>query len=180
MVGTELSDVVCSTTNSQTIRARLSLNWRPAFILQLMPAPTYSRRKGARRENSEEIEEARPTQTNGHNDDVSDEDQPRRSRVKKEKKGKQRAVELEQDEGEGDEEEEDEEDRIDVANFPDQPLRNVDAAKLKGIADDWDNMRRQINQRCDIYKDVAAAMAEAEEKDVKDSKVSRRVLPSAI
>jgi len=141
-----------------------------------MPGKTSTRRKP--KQNSEEIEDARLTQANGHQDDVSDDDQPRRVRVKQEKrnKGKQRAVEPEMDDAEGDggadtDDDSDEDDRIDVANFADQPLRREHLARLKGISQDWESMRKQISQRCDIYKDVATAMAEGGETDIQSSKV---------
>jgi hypothetical protein len=145
-----------------------------------MPVPKSSRRKSTRRQNSDEIEDARATQANGRPDDVSDEETPRQVRVKKEKKGKgkQRAVDAEEEDAEGDvdvdNDDSDDEDRIDVADFVDQPLRRDHLARLKGIAQDWDSMRKQINQRCDIYKEVAGAMAEAGEVDIQSSKVGGR------
>ena len=116
------------------------------------------------------------SQVNGHVDDVSDEEQTRASRnVKKEKKGngKQRAAPEEQDEDAAavDEDEEDEDDLIDVSNLPDQPLRRVDAQKLNGIAEDWRNMRLQIGQRVDIFKEVGVAMADAGEESFETSEV---------
>ncbi|KAF9527555.1 zinc-finger of the MIZ type in Nse subunit-domain-containing protein [Crepidotus variabilis] len=138
-----------------------------------MAPRTLTRRKG--RQNSDEIEDARPTQ-DGNMEEVSDDDhQPRRAKIEKKGKGKQRAVEPEEDDGDGDGEidmeDSDDEDRIDVANFPDQPLlKDSQLSKLKGISDDWDSMRKMIGQRSDIYKDVAAAMAEAGETDMQNSK----------
>ncbi|KAF8908919.1 hypothetical protein CPB84DRAFT_1766349 [Gymnopilus junonius] len=142
-----------------------------------MPHATTSRRKLAtRRQNSEDIEDIRNTQLNGKKDDVSDEDRPRAARnAKKEKKAngkqKQRAEPEDQDEDAVavDDEEDDEDDRIDVSNLPDEPLRRSDMHKLNGMTEDWRNMRAQIGQRGDIYKDVAAAMAEAGEESVETS-----------
>ena len=142
-----------------------------------MPHATTSRRKAtSRRQNSEDIEDVHNSQVNGHVDDVSDEEQTRASRnVKKEKKGngKQRAAPEEQDEDAAavDEDEEDEDDLIDVSNLPDQPLRRVDAQKLNGIAEDWRNMRLQIGQRVDIFKEVGVAMADAGEESFETSEV---------
>lgn len=138
-----------------------------------MPGKTSTRRKP--KQNSEEIEDARLTQANGHQDDVSDDDQPRVKREKR-NKGKQRAVEPEMDDAEGDggagsDDDSDEDDRIDVANFADRPLRREHLARLKGISQDWESMRKQISQRCEIYKDVATAMAEGGEADIQSSKV---------
>jgi hypothetical protein len=140
-----------------------------------MPVVASTRRR--RKQNSEEIEDARLTQANGHHSDVSDEDNPRPTvRVKQEKKnkGKQRAAEPEDDVANGDVDMDDDsgdEHRVDVANFTDQPLRKDHLTRLRGISQDWDSMRQQINQRCDIYKDVAGAMAEAGEIDIHTSKV---------
>ncbi|KDR82732.1 hypothetical protein GALMADRAFT_88325 [Galerina marginata CBS 339.88] len=143
-----------------------------------MPVATSSRRKPLRRQNSEDIEDVRNTQANGNDDEVSDEDRPRVSRkVKKEKKGKQRPEPEDDDDdvAAAEDEDPDEDDRIDVANFPDQPLQRSDLHKLKGIAEDWRNMQTQIGQRWDIYKDVAGAMAEAGEEDIKTSKDLREL-----
>jgi len=142
-----------------------------------MPVATSSRRKPyAHRQNSEDIEDVRNTQANG--DAVSDEERPRaaKTRVKTEKKekGKQKAnadEDEDEDPGSEEDEDEDEDDRIDVSNFPDRPLRRNDLTKLKGISDDWKSMRTQIAKRWDIYRDVATAMAEDGEKDIKSSKV---------
>jgi len=145
-----------------------------------MPVLKSVRGRISRRQNSEEIEDARATQANGRLDDVSEDEKPRQVRVKHEKKGKgkQRAVEAEEEDAERDgdvdvDDESDEDDTIDVADFVDQPLRRDHLTRLKGIAQDWDSMRKQINQRCDIYKDVAIAMAEAGEVDIQTSKVRR-------
>lgn len=142
-----------------------------------MPVLKSARGKLSRRQNSEAIEDARATQ-NSNLDDVSDIDKPRPVRVKQEKKGKgkQRVVEAEEDDAEGDvdvnlDDDSDEDDRIDVVDFVDQPLRKDHLTRLKGISQDWDSMRKQINQRCDIYKEVATAMAEAGEVDIPTSKV---------
>jgi hypothetical protein len=144
-----------------------------------MPGLKSVRGKTSRRQNSEEIEDARATQADGRLDDVSEDEKPRQTRVKKEKKGKgkQRAVEAEEEDADGDgdgdvDDDSDGDDRIDVDDFVDQPLRRDHLTRLKGIAQDWDSMRKQINQRCDIYKDVASAMAEAGEVDIQSSKAS--------
>ncbi len=143
-----------------------------------MPGRTSTRRNP--KQNSEEIEDARLTQANSHQDDVSDDDQPRPVRVKqgKRNKGKQRATEPEIDDAEGDggadtDDDSDEGDCIDVENFVDQPLRREHLSRLKGISQDWESMRKQISQRCDIYKEVAAAMAEGGEADIQSSQVCK-------
>lgn len=136
-----------------------------------MPVGSTSRRRASRRQNSEEIEDARNTQAS-RTEDVSDEDQPV-AKVKKEKKGKKKAV-VEEDDDDvvaPDLDDEDDEDRIDVANFPNQPLAKADLHKLKGIAQDWEAMASQIGQQSSIYKDVAIAMAESGETDTNSSKV---------
>ncbi|CAA7261357.1 unnamed protein product [Cyclocybe aegerita] len=144
-----------------------------------MPVATSSRRKPTlRRQNSEEIEDARPTQA-----PASDEDQPRRNgRVKKEKqgKGKQRAETDDEETARpaaaaADDDDEDDDDRIDVANFPNQPFGKLEAVKLKGISEDWDNMRNLIGQHWEIYRDVASAMAETGERDLESSESLREL-----
>ncbi|KAF8158331.1 hypothetical protein B0H34DRAFT_450510 [Crassisporium funariophilum] len=135
-----------------------------------MPVATSSRRKpNVRRQNSSDIEDSRPTQADGAEDDAIDETRPQgsRARVKMEKKanGKQRAEPERDDEAaaEDDAEEDDDEDRIDVDNFPDHPLSRVDLVKINGISKDWESMQRQTWDKWDSIKDVAAAMAEAGE-----------------
>lgn len=146
-----------------------------------MPVATSSRRKhAARRQNSEDIEDTRSTQINGHDDDVSDEDRPRKVKSEKKAKGKQRAVAPVHEDEDGDAgaaediDDEDDEDRIDVTNFPNQPLRKQDITKLQGISGDWTDMRTKIGQKSDIYKDVAAALVEAGEDSIASSKVFSR------
>lgn len=143
-----------------------------------MPVATSSRRKPIiRRQNSSDIENTRSTQVNRNEDDVSEDDRPRRKiLVKLEKKtngkanGKQRAdIEEDEDEVRSDygpaDDDDDDEDRIDVDNFPDHPLQHPDLLKLKGISKDWESMQRQTWDKWDSIKDVAAAMAEARDGD---------------
>jgi len=142
-----------------------------------MPVATSSRRKLiARRQGSSDIENTtQPTQANGNEDDVSEDDRPQRKiPVKLEKKtngkanGKRRAdpddeeEDVRSDYGADDD---DDEDRIDVDNFPDHPLQHPDLLKLKGISKDWESMQRQTWDKWDSIKDVAAAMAEARDGD---------------
>ncbi|PPQ89638.1 hypothetical protein CVT25_013825 [Psilocybe cyanescens] len=144
-----------------------------------MPVATSSRRKqNSRRQNSEDIEDVRNTQTDGNIDEVSEEDRPRITNkviVKKEHRrrsnGKQRA-DPEDDDGDDEDNDEDEndDDRINVQDFPDQPLRKDDMNKLKGFATDWISMRDRISKKWEIYRDVGVAMAEAGEKDMYSSK----------
>ena len=143
-----------------------------------MPVATSSRRKpAARRQNSEDIEDTRSTQVNGHEDDVSDEERPRKVKSEKKAKGKQRAAPPVDEDDDGDAgaaedlDDDDDEDRIDVSNFPNQPLRRQDLTKLQGISGDWTDMRTKIEQKSDIYKDVAAALVEAGEDSIASSKV---------
>ena len=142
-----------------------------------MPVATSSRRiLTARRQDSFDIENTRPTQVNGNEDDVSEDDQPRRKiPVKLEKRtngkanGKQKADPDDDDEDVGSDygadDDDDEEDRIDVDNFPDHPLQHSDLLKLKGISKDWESMQRQTWDKWDSIKDVAATIAEARDGD---------------
>lgn len=158
----------------------------PSYI---MPVATSSRRKqNSRRQNSEDIEDVRNTQTDGNIDEVSEEDRPRITNkviVKKEHRrrsnGKQRA-DPEDDDGDDEDNDEDEndDDRINVQDFPDQPLRKDDMNKLKGFATDWISMRDRISKKWEIYRDVGVAMAEAGEKDMYSSKVKNTCVPSIV
>ena len=141
-----------------------------------MPVATSSRRiLTSRRQDSFDIENTRPTQVNGDEDDVSEDDGPRHKiPVKLEKKtngktkGKQKAVPDDDDEDAGSDygvDDDDDEDRIVVDNFPDHPLQHSDLLKLKGISKDWESMHRQTWDKWDSIKDVAAALAEARDGD---------------
>lgn len=141
-----------------------------------MPVATSSRHKRtARRDDSPDIENTRPTQEDSSEDSVSGDDRPRRKvPVKLEKKtngkvnGKQRADPEDDDEELGSDygaADDDDDDRIDVDNFPDHPLQHSDLFKLKGISKDWESMQRQTWDKWDSIKDVAAAMAEARDGD---------------
>lgn len=154
-----------------------------------MPVATSSRHKlTARRHDSSDIENTRPAQEDDNEDDVSEDDRPRRKiPVKLEKKtngkvnGKQRADPDEEEEEVGSDygaDDDDDEDRIDVDNFPDHPLQHPDLLKLKGMSKDWESMQRQTWDKWDSIKDVAAAMAEARDGDPNQEVAihSRRVL----
>ncbi|KAG9315911.1 zinc-finger of the MIZ type in Nse subunit-domain-containing protein [Chiua virens] len=126
--------------------------------------PTRTRR--VRREpSSDHIEEedgpSQPHADDVDNDDNSEEDvQPvRKNTVKKEKKPKitrgstvaPSAVTT--DDGE-----------IDIENFHDQPLDKKEGAKLHGIAQDWEMIRKQIHQSSfRLVKDVAMSLADVME-----------------
>ncbi|KAI6044813.1 hypothetical protein EDC04DRAFT_264366 [Pisolithus marmoratus] len=129
-------------------------------------AASRQRASRARREPSDDhIEAGDLTQ---RNDDVvdsegSNDEQPRRSvkKEKKERKGKavlrdaSPALESDGDDG-----------RIDVENFCDQPLDKKEGAKLHGIAQDWELIRKQIHQGSfSLVKDVALSLADVMEVD---------------
>jgi hypothetical protein len=140
-----------------------------------MPVATSSRRTLTTRRHDSDIENTRPTQVNGDEDDVSEDDGPRHKiPVKLEKKtngkakGKQKADPDDEEEDVGSDygaDDDDDEDRIVVDNFPDHPLQNSDLVKLKGISKDWESMQRQTWDKWDSIKDVAAALAEARDGD---------------
>ncbi|KAH7921912.1 hypothetical protein BV22DRAFT_1038079 [Leucogyrophana mollusca] len=140
-----------------------------------MPAAGSSRRKSARsrREpSSDRIEEDDPTQ-HGADDDVegegSEEEQPQRKRksvvVKKEKKStKQARGDSEPEEEPAEHDEDDDDDRIDIQNFKDQPLGREEGMKLRGIAQDWEMIRKQIHQSSfNMVKGVAISLADVME-----------------
>ncbi|PPR05373.1 hypothetical protein CVT24_007987 [Panaeolus cyanescens] len=142
-----------------------------------MPVATSSRRKTQdRRQNSEDIENSQSARHNGDAEDVPDQPRTRRGNVKQEKKskGKQRAEPVDEDEDErlpaNEDEEEDDNERIDVSNFQDQPLLREECYKLKAIAGDWERMVNTIEQRSDIFKEIAIGYAEAGEKNTTESK----------
>lgn len=146
--------------------------------------PSSSRKRLTRRQNSDEIEDSRPSQSNGHaREDVSDDDSrpPRRATngVKKEKleslKKEKRPVEQSDEENAHESGDDDEDDRIDVDNFPDQPIRKEDLRKMEGFVSDWENMRRKLDENNTIYSSVAVALAEL--SDFADNgEVSRQAL----
>ncbi|KIK86881.1 hypothetical protein PAXRUDRAFT_152549 [Paxillus rubicundulus Ve08.2h10] len=133
-----------------------------------MPIASSSRQSRRRRAPSyDHIEEDVPTQRNG--DDVvdgggSEEEQPVRKTVKKEKKSKiaRNKAELVQA-GPSNVDGEDY-DRIDLESFRDQPLDKKEGAKLHGIAQDWEMIRKQIHQSSfALVKDVAISLADVME-----------------
>lgn len=129
-------------------------------------AASRKRASRARREPSDDhIEAGDLTQ---RNDDVvvseeSDDEQPRRTAKKERTDKKGKAVlrdagpTLESDDDDG---------RIDVENFRDQPLDKKEGAKLHGIAQDWELIRKQIHQGSfSLVKDVAISLADVMEVD---------------
>ncbi|KAI6122486.1 hypothetical protein EDD16DRAFT_1691819 [Pisolithus croceorrhizus] len=131
-----------------------------------MPAASRQRASRARREPSDDhIEAGDLTQ---RNDDVldseeSDDEQPCRTAKKERTDKKGKAVHrdavppLESDDDDG---------RIDVENFRDQPLDKKEGAKLHGIAQDWELIRKQIHQGSfSLVKDVAISLADVMEID---------------
>lgn len=115
--------------------------------------------------------------TQGTEDDV-EEEQPSRT-VKKEKKGGRKPII-------DDDEEEDadgegvgapiENDRIDVNNFPDQPLSKEHATNLAGILRDWDMMRKTNSESTKgAIVSIAVSMA-----DLMDGEESKAVSASLV
>lgn len=141
-----------------------------------MPVTTFSRRKNSsRRQNSSDIEEDRPSQSRADeqvDEDEDEDDQPRRrtNGVKKEKKpstSSRRAETArpkdEDTDGEADNGEDDDDDKIDIANFQDQPIAKADMKKLLGLSQDWNQMEKLIRQHWKVIGEAAVSMAEAAE-----------------
>lgn len=144
----------------------------------IMPTATSSRRKTngrSRREpSSDGIEDAAPSQ--GAAEDDVEEEQPSRSArtVKKEKKGGRSAPRPTVDDDDEDDEDAAGEggeghtdyDRIDVNNFPDQPLTKDTAPNIKGILSDWD-MIRKINTTSakGALESIGVSMADLMDED---------------
>lgn len=137
-----------------------------------MPAASKSRHRRARRApSSDHIEEEDdPSQRHADevdNDEDSEEDvQPARktTSVKKEKKPKIDRSDFEAPvagPSNTNNNDDDDDDKIDIQNFGDQPLEKKDGAKLHGIAQDWEMIRKQIHQSSfRLVKDVAISLAD--------------------
>lgn len=156
-----------------------------------MPAARKSRRRIRRAPSSDNIEEEDdPSQRHADdvdNDEDSEEDvQPVRKKVtvKKEKKPKINGGDVDppvagpsnaHDRNDGDDD-----DRIDIENFRDQPLDKKEGAKLHGIAQDWEMIRKQIHQSSfRLVKDVAISLADVMEVG-KAEEVSAVIPPSIV
>lgn len=134
-----------------------------------MPVATTSRRRNTRPQASSDIEEDQIPQQN-HREDVDDDededDQPRR-RKKVAKKEQKPVVNRQANAKNNDHDQDDsdsDEDRIDVDNFPNQPLVSG-LAGLEGLRKDWDQMSKRIKGGWRIVGDTASAMAETGEGD---------------
>lgn len=66
-------------------------------------------------------------------------------------------------------EDEDEDDRIDVANFYNQPLTKDDLPRLKGLASDWGIMHDNIANRTGFIAELAASIADLDVLPREDS-----------
>ncbi|KAF8133644.1 hypothetical protein EV363DRAFT_1448333 [Boletus edulis] len=143
-----------------------------------MPAASKSRLRRTRRAPSSDHIEEEDVPSQQRADDVDNEDsevdvQPvRKATVKKEKKHKINRAATEapvagpsKPNNDNDDEDEDVDDgRIDLENFRDQPLDKKDGAKLHGIAQDWEMIRKQIHQSSfRLVKDVAISLADVME-----------------
>jgi hypothetical protein len=141
---------------------------KPALTNQgiIMPVASSSRRRTriTKQSSSDRIEEDNPTQQ-GEDVDGDEEEQPKQST--KRAKGKARATSrgaLQQETVGG--EDDVEEDENDYKNLPDQPLSKSDAAKLKGLALDWSQIRKGIHQPSfNQLRDIAIALADTTEGD---------------
>lgn len=128
-----------------------------------MPAASSSRRRSvrARKEPSDDhIEEEEPTQRNDDDLDIVDEEEaPTHRSVKKEKKKKALRTDADLPEVS-----DDDDGIINIENFCDQPLDRKEGAKLHGIAQDWELIRKQIHHGSfALVKDVAISLADVME-----------------
>ncbi|KAG8214475.1 hypothetical protein J3R82DRAFT_9528 [Butyriboletus roseoflavus] len=140
-----------------------------------MPVASKSRhrlRRARRAPSSDHIEEEDdPSQRHADavdNDEDSDDVQPARktATIKKEKKPKINRADTPPVAGpsNANNNDDDDDDRIDIQNFHDQPLDRKEGAKLHGIAQDWEMIRKQIHQSSfRLVKDVAISLAEVME-----------------
>ncbi|KAF6757471.1 hypothetical protein DFP72DRAFT_1065769 [Ephemerocybe angulata] len=136
-----------------------------------MPTASSSRRRPAnRRQNSEDIEMDRPTQTQAMDDVESDDDAPRPTRRNAKQpaaKGKGKSVKKSDSDNEADEEEDedDEDDIIDVEAFRDQPIQKTQAHVLPGLETDWDTIDKIIRQNWTVLERIGVGLADAAEDD---------------
>ncbi|KIK69615.1 hypothetical protein GYMLUDRAFT_254920 [Collybiopsis luxurians FD-317 M1] len=135
-----------------------------------MPVASSSRRRTKSRVQADSDIEDGPTQRIAQEDVDEDVDQEPRRVVKKEKraansKGKSRASEAQaqqhKEADDDDDDEDDEDDRIDVANFADQPLDKSNLVSMRGLAKDWDAMKQAVHRSNAMVADVAVALADA-------------------
>lgn len=140
-----------------------------------MPAASKSRRRYAQRAPSSDHIEEEDNPSQRHADDVdNDEDsegdvQPVRktATVKKEKKPKINRGDTKASAAgpsHSNNNDDGDDDRIDIQNFHDQPLDKKEGAKLHGIAQDWEMIRKQIHESSfRLVKDVAISLADVME-----------------
>lgn len=142
-----------------------------------MHAVTKSRHRHARRASSSDHIEEEEDPSQRHADDVDNEEeseedvQPVRktTTVKMEKKPKINRSGTEPpaagpSNANHNDDDDDDDGRIDIQNFHDQPLDRKEGAKLHGIAQDWEMIRKQIHQGSfRLVKDVAVSLAEVME-----------------
>ncbi|KAJ7758503.1 hypothetical protein DFH07DRAFT_818367 [Mycena maculata] len=127
-----------------------------------MPVATSTaRRRKTARQASSDIEEDQPTQRGNARDEVDeDEDDAPQRKVKKEKLAVKKEKGISKAKEDLDEDEDDEDDRIDIANFADQPLPKSDCNKLTGYTKDWSSIEDIMHQPSPIIGRVAASIAE--------------------
>lgn len=126
-----------------------------------MPVATSSRRR--RRQPTEDIEDAAPSQTRGEELDEEEEQVPPR-RTNGAKKGKERAEPTEDAEAE----------EIDdpLANFVNHPVDKAHARNIAGLAEDWAQAKKAYHQSSySLVRDIASSVAEFTEGE-KGEKVS--------
>ena len=138
--------------------------------------PSYARKKIRRSRIASDIEEDEGVSING---DAEDDEQELEgvkasATVTKKEKGKAVAKHRQVADGQSDGQVEDEDTenesdddnvKIDVANFKDQPLSRVEMPKVKGLATDWEDMAKKIQQSWAGVRQVAVAIAESAEDE---------------
>jgi hypothetical protein len=142
---------------------RRFITTKPALNVNaiLMPSTASSSRRTrarvSKRPSSDDIEEDNPVLPR---EDVDDDEEMQPPPPSRKKKGK-RPVAADSKEGE---DSGDDDDDMDLDNFENQPLSKSDGAKLRGLAQDWSQIRKGVHQLSfDQLREIAIAMADTAE-----------------
>ena len=129
----------------------------------------------SRTEDVEDAEEAQPSRISRKNSKAPKSSTNANGLNTKAKRGR-----TEEAGASGDDEEENQQDGalpIDIKNFKDQPLLRADSRKISAVAQDWEQIRRNMRSTSlPLVEQVAVAMAEAGEN--KDGEAVRRAFQS--
>ncbi|KAF5389208.1 hypothetical protein D9757_003477 [Collybiopsis confluens] len=103
--------------------------------------------------------------------DDDEDDEPRRvvAVAKEATKGKGRTSVVQKNQANDDNgdalDDDDDNDKIDIANFADQPLDRTNLLSMRGLAKDWETIKQVVGRGNSMVGDVAVALADAAEGD---------------